>query len=325
MAADNLQKVSLGQTGLSVSPICFGASSIGNMPDTYGYAVGLERAHATVRAIFDGPTNFLDVSRNYGFGRSEERIGDVVRERGGLPEGFVLSTKLDRNTQTNRFDAARARRSLEESLEALNLDRVQILHLHDPEHAADLNEITGKGGSVDELLKMKEEGLADAVGLAAGRTDIMIPILRDWDFDVMITHNRYTLINRHAEQMIDLAVSRGTSVFNAAPYAGGVFAKGSKDYPRYVYQEASDAMLDPVRAVEAVCTRHNVAPGAAALQFSMRDPRIASTICGVSRPERVAETLEWASAPIPDEAWAELLALSFSTDDPEATREYKLG
>ncbi len=325
MAAADLEKVPLGQTGLSVSPICFGASSIGDMPDTYGYEVGLERAHATVRAIFDGPTNFLDVSRNYGFGRSEERIGDVIRERGGLPEGFVLSTKLDRDTETNGFNAGRARESLEESLKALNLDRVQILHLHDPEHAADLSEITGKGGSVDELFKMKEEGLAAAVGLAAGRTDIMMPILRDWDFDVMITHNRFMLTNRHAEEMIDLAVSRGTAVFNAAPYAGGVFAKGSADYPRYVYQKASDSMLDPVRAVEAVCAKHNISPGAAALQFSIRDPRIASTICGVSKPERVAQTLEWAAAPIPDEAWAELMALPYATDDPEATRDYKLG
>ncbi len=325
MAAADLAKVPLGQTGLSVSPICFGASSIGDMPDTYGYEVGLERAHATVRAIFDGPTNFLDVSRNYGFGRSEERIGDVIQERGGLPDGFVLSTKLDRDTETNGFSAARARQSLEESLTALNLDRVQILHLHDPEHAADLGEITGKGGSVDELFKMKEEGLADAVGLAAGRTDIMMPILRDWDFDVMITHNRFMLTNRHAEEMIDLAVSRGTAVLNAAPYAGGVFAKGSADYPRYVYQKASDAMLDPVRAVEAVCAKHNISPGAAALQFSMRDRRIASTICGVSKPERVAQTLEWAAAPIPDEAWAELMALPYATDDPEATRDYKLG
>ena len=325
MAAVDLAKVPLGKTGLSVSPICFGASSIGDMPDTYGYEVGLERAHATVRAIFDGPTNFLDVSRNYGFGRSEERIGDVIQERGGLPDGFVLSTKLDRDTETNRFSAARARESLEESLTALNLDRVQILHLHDPEHAADLGEITGKGGSVDELFKMKEEGLADAVGLAAGRTDIMMPILRDWDFDVMITHNRFMLTNRHAEEMIDLAISRGTAVLNAAPYAGGVFAKGSADYPRYVYQKASDSMLDPVRAVEAVCARHDISPGAAALQFSMRDPRIASTICGVSKPERVAQTLEWAAAPIPDEAWAELMALPYATDDPEATRDYKLG
>ena len=74
--------------------------------------------------------------------------------------------------------------------------------------------------------------------------------------------------------MIDLARARGIAVLNAAPYAGGVLAKGSSEYPRYVYQEASDAALDPIRRIEAICARHGVPPGAAALQFSMRDPRV---------------------------------------------------
>ncbi len=324
MAHANLEKTRLGDTGLSVSPICFGTSALGNMPDTYGYEVGEAQAHETVRAIFDGPVNFLDVSRNYGFGRSERRIGDVIRERGGLPEGFVVSTKLDRASD-DRFDVDRVRRSLEESLQALGLEKVQILHLHDPEYAASPDDVTRKGGSVDELFKMKEEGLADAVGLAAGRTDIMMPILRDWDFDVLITHNRFTLTNRHAEEMIDFATGKGTAVFNAAPYSGGVLAKGSAEFPRYVYQQASDEALDPVRRVEAVCAKYNIPPGAAALQFSMRDDRIASTICGVSKPERITQTLEWAAFPIPDEAWAELLALPYETGDPEANRDYVLG
>ena len=319
------EKVRVGRTGLQVTKIGFGTSGLGDMPDTYGYGVDAARAQATVEAIFAGPVNLLDASRNYGFGRSEERVGDAIRARGGLPAGFVVSTKLDRDMATNRFNAARARRSLEESLEALGLDRVQILHLHDPEYAASLDEITGKGGALTELFRMKEEGLAEAVGLAAGRVDIMMPILKDWDFDALITHNRFTLTNRNAEAMIDFAHAKGIAVMNAAPYSGGVLAKGSKEYPRYVYQEASEKMLDPVRRVEAACARHGVPVGAAALQFSMRDPRIAATICGVSRPERVKETLDWAAWPIPAALWDELAALPYASDDPEATRDYKPG
>jgi D-threo-aldose 1-dehydrogenase len=315
----------LGRSGLRLPKIGFGTSGLGDMPDTYGYGVDEERAKATVRAVFDGPAGFLDTSRNYGVGRSEARVGAVIRERGGLPGGFVLSTKLDRDSETNRFDASRARRSLEESLTALGLERIPLLHLHDPEHVSRLDEVTGPNGAVAELFKMKDEGLAQAVGLAAGRVDVMMPILRDWDFDALITHNRFTLVNRNAEAMIDFAQSKGIAVLNAAPYASGVLAKGSASYQRYVYQEATDEMLDPVRRVEAVCAKHGVPPGAAALQFSMRDPRIASTICGVSKPERVHQTLEWAAWPVPEEMWAELAALPFSTDDPEATRDYKLG
>ena len=322
---DAIRKVRLGRTRLEVTPICFGTSGIGDMPDTYGYGVDEERARATVRAIFDGPVNFIDTSRNYGMGRSEARIGQVIKERGGLPQGFVVSTKLDRDFATSHFDAARARRSLEESLEALHLDRIHLLHLHDPEHATSLEPITGRNGAVAELFKMKEEGLCDAVGLAAGRVDIMMPILKDWDFDALITHNRYTLVNRNAEAMIALAAERGIAVLNAAPYAGGVFAKGTAAHPRYVYQEASDAMLEPVRRVEAICARHGVPTGPVALQFSLREPRIAATIVGVSKPERVQETLEWAACDVPQAVWDELATLPFTTDDPEATRAYKLG
>lgn len=324
-ASDPIRKAKLGRTNLVVSNICFGASALGNMPDTYGYAVDEERARRTIQAIFDGPVNFLDVSRNYGFGRSEERIGAVIKERRGLPEGFVISTKLDRDMKTNRFDAARARRSLEESLDALGLDRLQLLHLHDPEHTASLSEVTGPGGAISELFKMKDEGLVEAVGLAAGDVDVMMPILRDWDFDALVTHNRFTLTNRNAGEMIELARSKGIAILNAAPYCGGVLAKGTDSYRHYVYQDATDQMLDPIRRIEAICSAHGIPPGAAALQFSLNDERIGSTVCGVSKAERIEQTIEWARWPIPTQAWEELLALPFSTDDPEATRDYKPG
>jgi D-threo-aldose 1-dehydrogenase len=325
MAEEAANKVRLGSTDLMVTPICFGTSGLGDMPDTYGYGVDAERAKATVKAIFDSPVNFLDTSRIYGMGRSEERIGAAIRERGGLPPGFVISTKLDRDPETNRFDAAQARRSLEQSLKAMGLERIDVLHLHDPEHARSLEEATSRDGALGELFRIKEEGLAKAVGLAAGVVSVMMPLLRDWDFDAMITHNRFTLLNRNADAMLDLAKSRGIAVLNAAPYASGVLAKGSNEYPRYVYQEASAEALEPVRRIEAICARYGVPPGAAALQFSMRDKRITSTIVGVTRPERVQQTLEWARFPIPEAAWRELTAMPFATDDPEATRDYKPG
>ncbi|MEP1933830.1 MAG: aldo/keto reductase, partial [Roseibium sp.] len=141
----------IGTTGLKVTPLCFGSSGLGNMPDTYGYEVDDTRARETLDAIFDGPVNFLDTSNNYGFGRSESRIGDALRARGGLPPEFVLSTKADREMESGRLDAARVRQSVEESLTRLGLDTIPLLHLHDPEHARDLQEITRDGGALDEL------------------------------------------------------------------------------------------------------------------------------------------------------------------------------
>lgn len=315
----------VAKTGLMITDLGFGAAPLGDMPDTYGYGVDEATAREAIDAIFDGPVNLLDTSRVYGFGRSEERIGAAIRARGGLPKGFVLSTKLDRDLETGRFDGDRARQSVEQSLTALGLDTIPMLHLHDPEHARDLSEITREGGALDVLFRLKEEGVATSVGLAMGRIDIMLPLVRDWPFDVILSHNRFTLLNRSANALFDLAQSKGMTILNAAPYAGGVLAKGSATMPKVTYQDATEATLAPVRAVEAVCARHAVAPGAAALQFSQRDPRVACTIVGVSKAERVRQTLDWAAAALPDAAWQELATLDYSTTDPEAERVYRPG
>ncbi|MEM7461189.1 MAG: aldo/keto reductase [Pseudomonadota bacterium] len=320
-----MDKLPIGDTGLAVTSLCFGTSAIGDMPDTYGYNVDEARAHDTLHAIFDSPVNFLDTSNNYGFGRSEERIGAALRERGGMPEGFVISTKLDRDMETGRFDAVRVRQSVEESLSRLGLDQIPLLHLHDPEHARDLGEITCTGGALDELFRLKEEGLAQAVGLAMGRIDMMFPILRERPFDALISHNRYSLLNRSAREMFEYAHSAGIAVLNAAPYAGGILAKGSTEMPRITYQEAANSELEPVRRIEEICEIHGVSPGAAALQFSMHEPKVTSTIVGVSKPERVQETFDWAGENIHPEAWGALLELPHSREDPEAVREYKPG
>lgn len=314
-----LKTTALGRTGLTVPNIALGTGGLTNGPaaDT---PEGKETARATVRAILDSPINFLDTSRIYGRGRSEDRIGEVIRERGRLPDGFILATKLDLDFETRRFDGAAARRSLEASIKALGVDHFQILHLHDPEFIADKTDVTGPIGSMAELMKMKEEGFCDAVGIGAGDVDVMMPLIRDWDYDVILTHNRFTLINRNAEEMIELALKRGAAILNAAPYGGGVFAKGSAAKPMYSYREAPSEVMAAIRQVEAVCAKHGVPPGAAALQFSMRDPRISSTVLGVSKPERVKETLEWAQWAIPDAVWDELRAVPFSRDNPQAAQ-----
>ncbi len=105
------ERIALGNTRLSVSRLCFGTSALGDMPDTYNYVADEERALSTIRAIFKSPVNFLDTSRIYGHGRSEQRIGRVIQELGGLPDDFVISTKIDRNWETNFADSQRSQKS----------------------------------------------------------------------------------------------------------------------------------------------------------------------------------------------------------------------
>ena len=137
--------------------------------------------------------------------------------------------------------------------------------------------------------------------------------------------NRLTLLNRSAERVFSRAVAKGMTVFNAAPYAGGVLAKGSDKVRRITYQQVDDTALAPVRRIEAACARHEAAPGSVALQFSMRQSLVGCTVVGVSKPERVRQTLGWAGAEIPDGLWTDLSDLPFDTVDPEAERVYVPG
>ncbi|WP_063784399.1 aldo/keto reductase, partial [Streptomyces sp. SBT349] len=311
MSADEpaMERRRLGRTGLRVPEICFGGGPMSSMPAAFGYDVPEERAVETVRAVLRSPAGFLDTAAGYGEGRGERIIGAALAETGGLPPGFVLATKVDRDGASGDYSAAQVRRSLEGSLERLGLDRVQLLYLHDPEHIS-FDEAMASGGPVEELVRMHEEGLAEHIGVAGGPAGLMARYVATGVFEVLLTHNRWTLIDRSADQLIDAAHGAGLAVVNAAPFGGGILAKGADAHGRYAYTDADDVVLDRVRAIEAACARHGVPPAAAAIQFSTRDPRIASTVIGVTRPERVAETVRLARLPIPEELWPTLEGLA---------------
>ena len=310
---------------IKVSEICFGTSALGNMPDTYGYEVNPSIAEETILAILNGPSNFIDTSRNYGMGRSEKLIGNVFKSLGGKPNDIILATKIDRDTATNILDRDATLKSFEQSIKALETEKIDILHLHDPEHCKNLNDITCKGGALDTLFQLKEEGSVTLVGLAMGKVEMMYDLIQKWPFDVMINHNRFTLLNRQADKLFNLAKKKGIKIFNAAPFCGGILAKGTKETNRLVYQEVSEKKLKPVFDLEKICLKYNIPLGAAALQFSMKDPRISSTIVGITKKSRIDQIVEWSNFEISEDAWTEILSLPFSINDPEATRNYKLG
>jgi D-threo-aldose 1-dehydrogenase len=139
---------------------------------------------------------------------------------------------------------------------------------------------------------------------------LMIRFVETGLFEAVITHNRYTLVNRSAESLLDVAAQRGVAALNAAPYGSGILAKGPDAYARYEYREAPSEMVERVRAMEMACREFGVPLAAAALQFSLRDPRVVSTIVGISRPERVEQTIELATHLIPDELWKQLDSLA---------------
>jgi D-threo-aldose 1-dehydrogenase len=276
------------------------------MARLYGYDVDEEQAVATVLAAFDSPINFVDTSNGYGEdGTAERRIGAAIRQAGGLPAQVVLATKVDPDPRTGDFSGDRVRASLEESLERLGVDRIPLLHLHDPERIS-FEAGTAPDGPVAALVDLRERGLVEHLGVAGGPVGLLQRYLDTGEFEVVLSHNRYTLLDRSAEPLFRSAADRGFGVLNAAPYGGGMLSKGPGVQQTYAYGSRDDRIRQAGLAMEAACRRYDVPLAAAALQFSMRLDVIDSTVVGMSSPQRIAETLELAAVTIPDDLWSEL-------------------
>lgn len=317
--ANPLARVPFGKHSLKVPPIAVGCAPLGNMPEAFAYGVTEADAHATVRALLASPFNYIDTAAHYGDGESERRIGHVLREMGGLPEGAILQTKAGRYVPTNDYSGEMVKRRFERSLELLGVDKVHCCFLHDAEWTT-FEAAMAPGGPVEVLLKFKEQGMMDYIGVASGPVAVEMQYVKSGLFDALITHNRYTLLNRTAAEVHAEAHRRGMAVLNAAPYGSGMLAKGPDAYARYAYQDAPAEMIETTRQIQAICARYGVPLAAAALQFSMRDPHVDVTIVGMSKPERLQQTIELASVRIPEDLWEELQGLPVYNDDPEANR-----
>jgi D-threo-aldose 1-dehydrogenase len=304
----------LGRTGMDVTALCIGTSPLASMARLYGYEVDERRAIDTVLAAFDSPITFLDTSNGYGEdGTAEKRIGAAIRERGGLPDGVVLATKVDPDPVTGDFSGARVRASYAVSLERLGIDRVPLLYLHDPERIS-FEQGVADDGPVPALVALREQGLVDHIGVAGGPTDVLSRYLDTGVFDVLLSHNRYTLLDRSARELYESAAELGIGVVNAAPYGGGMLAKGPEVQSSYAYGARDERIAQAAGAMKAACDRRGVPLAAAALQFSMRAPFIDSTVVGVSAPERVAQTVAYALHEIPADLWDELESLAPPAD-----------
>ena len=292
---------SIPQVERPVTSLCVGTSPLGgHMGGVYGADVDDARAAATIEQALDSPIRFLDTSNAYG--ESERRIGDVIRRR-GLPADVVLATKADPSGRD--FSGRRVIESFEESSQRLGLPDFDIFYLHDPEKF-EFGDLTAPGGAVDSLLQLKNDGRVRAIGVAGGDLDVLRRFVDLGVFDVVLNHNRYTLLDRSADPFIDEVLATGAAFVNAAPYASGLLAKPDGGSATYKYAAPDDSIRRSVAAVADLCRTYGVSLPAAALQFSTRDARISSTVVGMSRPERVDELIRNDQENIPDEFWTAL-------------------
>jgi D-threo-aldose 1-dehydrogenase len=295
----------LGGTGLSVSAITLGGGPLGSMPALFE-PVPERTALELIRTVFLSEIRTIDTSNGYSEGRSEERIGRAIAEFGELPDDFLVITKVD--PRGGDYSGDRVRRSLDESRQRLGMDFLPMVHLHDPEFH-DFSTLAGPGGAVEALVKAREAGEIGHIGVAGGDTREIMRYVELGVFEVVLSHNRWTLVDRSAGPLIQRATEMGMAVVNAAVLGGGLLTDSAGGKNTYGYRPAQPATLEAAASMREVCTRWGTNLATAAIRFSVREPRVTTTVVGMSQPRHVNSTLDSATIELPEEFWDQLEAL----------------
>jgi D-threo-aldose 1-dehydrogenase len=296
--------------GLAFSRLGFGGVPIGNMFQT----ISDVEADATVDAAWETGLRYFDTAPLYGTGLSEVRLGRALRARSR--SDYVLSTKVGRLIEDGaiRFDYGRdaVRRSVDESLARLGLDRVDILFVHDMElpthgsaevYEAHWKELTG-GGGWQALAALRTAGVVSAIGLGCNDTAACERVLAELDPDLFLLAGRYTLLEQAPlGGLLPDCVRRGVGVVIGGPFNSGVLVRLGGNYN---YARAPAEVLARVERLRAVCDAHGVALAAAALQFPAAHPAVVSIIPGGGTPAEVAANVAWFEAEAPAGLWAAL-------------------
>lgn len=329
IAAPKIEMRRLGRTDLLFPRLGIGCSNLGDR----GRRMAAAEAEMLVAVAIELGAHYFDVAPYYGFGLAERRLGDALRRPAF--EHALVSTKvgrlllpdaaIDTTVPRNGFHSVMpfrpvfdysydgVMRSYEASLQRLGLARIEILLVHDigefahgSEHPQRLRELLD--GGLQALRDLKASKAIDAFGLGVNETAVCHAILDAEDLDCILLAGRYTLLEQDSLGLLDRCLERGTSIIAGGPYNTGLLAGGTHRTGtlRYDYGEAPEHILDRVRRIEAVCEAWDVPIAAAALQFPLGHPAVASVLPGIGSVARVTETVGLLRYPIAEGFWSDL-------------------
>ena len=309
-----IDKVKIGMTELRVSRLGLGGVALSGAPPATDPHQTTSEAEAV--ALIQGSLalglNYLDTAPLYGVGQSERRYGQALHGR--VRDSYVLSTKVGRVLHPSESDSAQmtwsfdfsregVRRSFETSLERLGLDYVDILYIHDPdnhyEHA--LTE------ALPVLVELRAQGRVKAIGAGMNQWEMELQLAKTGQCDCFLLAGRYTLLDQTAlPEFLPYCVEKHISVVAGGPYNSGILAVGPRAGATFNYRTASADMLEKARQINTVCERYQVPLKAAALQFILAHPAIASVIPGARSMAELEDNVRMVEFPIPAALWGEL-------------------
>ena len=288
----------LGRTGLEVPILAFGASSLG----AEFRRVTVEEALASVHVALDLGMNLIDTSPFYGRGMSEVLLGIALKE---VPrDSYTLCTKLGRYDLGHfDFSAKRVAESVDVSLHRLGTDHLDIILCHDIEFVP-MDQIVDE--TIPALKKIRDAGKVRFIGFSGYPQKIFRFICDQADVDCVLNYNQYTLQNtRFAEETVPWLVERGIGVMNAGPFSARLLT----DATLPVWLKEPESVKEAARRAAAACRARGTPIAKLALQFSLENPLIATTIAGSANPANIRDWATWAAEPIDRELLAEVRAI----------------
>jgi D-threo-aldose 1-dehydrogenase len=314
-------KTPLGRTSVIVSRFGLGCAPIGGL----FAAVDDITAERTLDAAWSGGVRYFDTAPHYGTGLSEVRLGQFLS---GRPrDQFAISTKVGRllvaqgsgkeagSSGTEFVGGLPAREifdfgpdgieaSLESSLGRLQLDRVDIVFIHDPDDHME----EAIGGAYPTLARLRDEGVVGAIGVGMNRADLLERFVRETDIDVALIAGRHTLLDdRATRSLLPVALERQVAILVGGVFNSGILANPG-DGATFDYRVADTALVTRVRQLAEIAARYQVALPAVALQWPFRDPAVTGIVVGARSQREVHSDLAWAGVAVPDALWEELTA-----------------
>ena len=226
----------------------------------------------------------------------------------------VIKTARKHPTSSDRRDLLRRERdysrdgvvrSLESSLERLDVDHIDIVYIHDPEEHME----AAVREALPALIDLRGQGVVGAVGVGMNFVEPLRRFVTETDIDVLMVAGRWTLIDRSAKPLLEECLTHGVAVVSAAPFNSGLLSRPDpQPDARFDYEQAPPHVLDAVRACAGVCTAHGTTLPEAALQFPLRHPAVSSVVAGMRTAEQCVVNVEWARATIDEQLWAALPA-----------------
>jgi D-threo-aldose 1-dehydrogenase len=302
---------------VAVSRLGLGTAPLGNLFT----AIPHDEALATVRTAWDQGVRFFDTAPQYGHGLAETRLGEALAE--SPREEMVLASKVGRLLRRSEgerpstifrdvpdldpvFDFSRdgVLRSLEESLQRLGTDRLDIVHVHDP----DDHEAEALATAFPTLIELREQGVIGSVGCGMNQAEMLGRFVEEVDLDCVLLAGRYSLLDRRGAVFLDQCRARGVDVI-----LGGVFNSGLLARPEvnatFDYAIASPALVAQARSMQSVCESFGVTLPAAAMHFVLRHPAVSTVLFGARSVQEVVDDVSYAASSVPDALWSALEAV----------------